>query len=618
MPEIPAGPCLENAEIEWFDGVPRSRRFRDIYFSPDNGLEEARHVFLEQNSLPQRFRALSPGSHFVVAESGFGTGLNFLATWQLWQTSEAARHSVLHYVSVERYPLSSQDLLKALAAWPELATLTDELIDHYPPPVPGVHRLLLMDGRVRLTLFLGDILEGWREMQFQADAWFLDGFAPACNPEMWQDEAFSEMHRHSKPGTTLATFTAAGRVRRGLEQQGFTVTKVAGYGRKPEMLAGHLPGESPATAISPRDTVTIVGAGISGCLLARNLAERGVRVSLLDSGEGPASGASGNRQGALYVKLGVDYNHQTRLALSALLFSQHYYRQFADDCWHETGLLQLAYDEQEASRQRRFLARHNYPQAIFSPVSAAQAADLAGIPIPHDGLWFPRSGWLEPARFCKALVRHPLIHTVFELKVQQVHSDSRGWQLLAEDGRTFTSDSIVLCSGHLTPGILPEGHRYRFKPIRGQVTHLPPGEHQPPDLVVCGSRYLNPANDGISVTGATFDLHSHQQALTPESHRENLTQLTSMLPGIQLKTDPQKLDGRVAFRCTTHDYQPVVGPVRETSPPGLYLLTGLGSKGLAYAPLLAEYLADCLTDQPRALPDSLAGRLGSERCRYPE
>lgn len=617
-------PAIEPAELSWRDGVPESLRFGDVYFSRDNGLEETRHVFLQHNGLPERFARVPAGGQFVIAENGFGTGLNFLAAWQAWREHRPSETATLHFVSVERFPLTRTDLARALALWPELKTLAEALLAVYPPLVRGVHRLVLDGGAVRLTLFFGDIRDAWRSLDFRADAWFLDGFAPARNPDMWLDDTIGQIRRHSRAGTTLATFTSVGRVRRAFIDAGFRMEKAPGYGRKREMLKGILDG-GPSEGPARPDRVVIIGAGIAGCTLARNLAERGQAVTLVDS-EGPGAAASGNAQGALYVKLGVEFNDQTELALSALTFAQRYYQRFGGDAWHATGLLQLGYDDKETSRQARFLERNDYPTEILQPVSREQAAELCGVSTETGGLWFPASGWLEPGRLCRALVDHPLITGHWQRRATGLARPAEGserWQLMFEDGTTLQADQVVVCAGHLTPSLLPVTVPLRLKAIRGQVTHLPESLVQAPRAVLCGNRYLNPALGAFALTGATFDLRDDNPQPTANSNRENLTELQAMLPsafspqsGAEL--DPAGLQARVAFRCTTHDYQPVAGPLC-TDPDGrlagLTLFTGLGSKGLSYAPLLAEYLADRLTGQPRCLPLNLVRRLETRRLQ---
>lgn len=616
-------PSIETAELSWHEGVPESSRFGDVYFNREDGLAESRHVFLRPNRLAERFEAVPAEGSFVVAESGFGTGLNFLATWQAWREHATNQSATLHFVSVERFPLQRDDLVRALALWPELASLAAELADKYPPMTRGAHRILLDGGRVRLTLYLGDIKEAWQGLQFKADAWFLDGFSPACNPEMWLDQALAMIKAHSKPGATLATFTSVSRVRRALESAGFLMSISPGFGRKRDMLAGTLPAEvSPNHDHIPR-TVAIIGAGIAGCLLARNLAERGIPVTLIDSATGPGAGASGNRQGATYVKLGVEFNDQTELALTALCFSQRFYTRFHDQYWHPTGLLQLAWSEQEQDRQRRFLNRNAYPAEVFYPVDQHQAEQLTGVPTLTGGLWFPGSGWLEPAKLCAELAAHPLIRQQFQTDVQQLQRLANAWSIKPATGPEMVSDRVVICAGHLTPSLLPVSGRFRLKTIRGQVTHLESQSLTSPRSVICGPRYLNPAHGGVAVVGATFDLRDDNPDPTVASHKQNLKELTDLLPGILKDTVglEESVEGRVSFRCATHDYQPVADELCDSEgqvSPNLFMFTGLGSKGLTYAPLLAEYLADRLSAQPQCLPSRLIRRLASRRLHQVE
>lgn len=623
MPSNALPPAMETADLIWRDGVPESTRFGDVYFSRDDGLAETRYVFLERNQLPERFHSLGAHGHFVIAETGFGTGLNFLATWAEWQKQRPSEgdHAILHFISVERYPLSTADLRKALESWPELAPMAQELIRHYPPLIKGTHRLVLAGGRIRLTLYLGDVLDAWDDLEFQADAWFLDGFAPSLNPGMWLETAIGKVRAHSKAGTTLATFTSVGRVRRALAAEGFTMAKVAGFGRKREMLTGQLPVAANALPqTQPPQPVAIIGAGIAGTTLARNLAERGVPVFLIDQAPEPASGASGNAQGALYAKLGVDYNDQTELAATALTFSHRFYQRWENDFWHPTGLLQLASTEQEQDRQRRFLNRNQYPDNVLRPVTAGDASELAGIPIQREALWFPQSGWLQPALACNTLIDHPDIRTFFDFQVATIKRENDQWVLHGQDSQPIIAATLIIAAGHRTASLAPrtEGAELRLKPIRGQVTQLPHESFQLPHVVICGTKYLNPPHNGHAITGATFDLRDNTPFPTIESHRENLEQLVQLLPSVQTSVpeDASELQGRVAFRCTTHDYQPAAGGCpdnNQSSANGLYLLTGFGSKGLTWAPLMAEYLADRICGHPPCLNKRLSRRVDAKR-----
>ncbi|PSF05619.1 bifunctional tRNA (5-methylaminomethyl-2-thiouridine)(34)-methyltransferase MnmD/FAD-dependent 5-carboxymethylaminomethyl-2-thiouridine(34) oxidoreductase MnmC [Marinobacter fuscus] len=624
MPPNSQPPAMTPAELTWHDGVPESTRFGDVYFSRDDGLAETRYVFIERNRLPERFQALGQNEHFVIAETGFGTGLNFLATWAEWRAQRADKAPAkLHFVSVERYPLTHADLEQALSYWPELAPLAQELLDQYPPLIQGTHRLLLEGGAIRLTLYFGDILDAWKHLEFVADAWFLDGFAPALNPDMWLETAIQQVRQHSRPGTTLATFTAVGRIRRALADAGFAMAKVTGFGRKRDMLTGELPVEPANTAIqAPAGSVVILGAGIAGTTLARNLAERGVPVMLVDAAESPGRAASGNPQGALYVKLGIEFNDQTELATTALTFSQRFYKRWQGEFWHPTGLLQLATSEAEINRQQRFLGRNRYPAEVLQPVTAEEASRIAGLPLAHDGLWFPRSGWLKPGRACSVLADHPLIRQVFGFEAISLERRQHGWVVRSTAGEQVTGEQVVIAAGHKSGALVPvpDGYKLNLKPIRGQVSEIPAQATSLPEVVICGHKYVNPVDHGSGVTGATFDLRDDNPEPTLEGHRENLTELAAMVPGVGPVDDSllSTLTGRVAFRCSTHDYQPVAGAYQAPGGQrgdgdGLYLFTGLGSKGLVWAPLLAEFLGDLLCGQPRCLPRNISKRIATGR-----
>ena len=621
-------PSIETADIDWSNGAPRCRRFGDVYFCSENGLEEARYVFIGQNRLRERFSLLPAASSFVIAETGFGTGLNFLAAWQAWNETATPRHGCLHFVSAERHPLTPEDLARALTMWPELKVYADQLLEQYPAPITGTHRLVLAGGHVRLTLFFGDVADAWRELDFQADAWFLDGFAPAKNPGMWTSEVIDAMPGHSKPGATIATFTSVGEVRRRLIAAGFAMRKAPGFGQKWDMLTGTLgdatsPGTPPAA--NDVESIAIIGAGVAGSLLARNLAERGLHVTVIDQAQEAGTAASGNIQGALYVKLGIEFNDQAKLGLSSLLFSQRYYQQFGGEHWHPSGLVQLAHSDSEQDRQNRFIARNDYPSAVLQQISPEQVSELAGIPLTRGGLWFPRSGWLEPGGLCRDLIEHERIFQCFGFDVHRLTPCNGKWHIAGNGEQDVVVDQVVICAGHQTPDLIPLKGGFRFRAIRGQVTHLPAKAVKCPDVVVCGSGYLNPAHGGMTLAGATFDLHDSSPTLSTESHRDNLSMLDAMVPGSVDRdsgdVDPAKLDGKVGFRCTTHDYQPVAGPLVDAyGQPleGINLFTGLGSKGLSYAPLLAEYLADRLSGQPVCLPGSLAIRVATGRCHRVE
>ncbi|VAX35369.1 tRNA (5-methylaminomethyl-2-thiouridylate)-methyltransferase / FAD-dependent cmnm(5)s(2)U34 oxidoreductase [hydrothermal vent metagenome] len=232
---------FNTADIIWDKkGLPHSVLFDDKYFCKENGLEESKYTFCGGNALEERWQNLSTNNSgiFTIAETGFGSGLNFLCAWQLWNMC-APKNWKLHYISVDQYPFSNQDLSKALSLWPTLKNFTSQLIKQYNPKK---HKILLMQfnsNNVNVTLIFDHVLKALDQIKkYSVDTWFLDGFAPSKNPEMWSEELFKHIANLSCNGTTLSTFTAAGFVRRGLSAQRFTISKAKGFGTKRHMLKG--------------------------------------------------------------------------------------------------------------------------------------------------------------------------------------------------------------------------------------------------------------------------------------------------------------------------------------------------------------------------------------------
>ena len=295
------------------DGQPRSRLYDDVYFSAEDGLAEARAVFLQGCDLPQ---AWTGRRRFVVGELGFGTGLNILALIELWaRTRPPGGH--LHIFSVEAHPISAEEARRALSHWPELAGLAARLTARWPGRARGPHRVELPDLGVILDVSVGAVAEGLAGWCGRADAWFLDGFAPARNPAMWRDEVLALVAARSAPGAVAATFTVAGQVRRGLAAAGFEVAKAPGFGRKRERLTARLPGVAPPPAGMRQ--VAIVGAGIAGAAAARAVRALGGEAVIFD-GDGRGSGASGNPAALVTPRLDAG------LAEPARIFAQAFRR----------------------------------------------------------------------------------------------------------------------------------------------------------------------------------------------------------------------------------------------------------------------------------------------------
>ncbi len=646
---------LESARLDWsgvggMPDAPYSLAFGDVYFSRQDGRAETEHVFILGNQLPERFASWQETRPFVIGETGFGTGLNMLCAWACFDTY-APPGARLHLVSTEKHPLAQEDLRRALAAWPEFVERARALVNQWPEPVRGVHRLILSE-RVILDLHLGDSAEYLTHLDGRVDAWFLDGFAPSKNPDMWQPALFEAMATHSHPSATLATFTCAGIVKRGLKTAGFEWTKAPGFGRKREMLRGHI--ATPPPDISrqrapwftppshqPARHVAIIGAGLAGASTAEALARRGVQVTLIDR-QAPGAGASGNRQGALYVKLAAETNLQSRFYLAGLLYTRRLLKRLDPErqLWDDCGVLQLAMSDKEARRQATFLRNHALPQSVVEGISAEQASQRAGVSLTWGGLDYPAAGWVRLASLCQRLAECPGI--VFrQASIATLERHDTGWSLELADGSSLAADQIVVANAWQAPDFSPL-EWLPLKPIRGQVSEL----HLPPDAsiaslkrVVCAGGYVLPMLKGVQSFGATFTPGDKDRELRESDHGANVREFEHMLPAYTealraegVEFDPGRLSGRASLRAASPDKSPYAGPVpdapawrKDYAPlqknarrapaiagqhhPGLWISAAHGSRGLASAPLCAEVLASRICDEPMPLEQELVDHL---------
>lgn len=623
------------------EGVPRSAAYGDVYHSDQGGLDQARHVFLAGNGLPQRWRGRQ---RFTVLETGFGLGLNFLATWQAWR-QDPQRSAQLHFVSVEKHPFRRDDLARLHAAWPELAELSAQLLQRWPVPTPGAHRLLLERGAVVLTLFLGDARDLLPRLVLRADALYLDGFSPACNPELWQPDLLRVLSRRCLPGTaetpgaTLATWTVASAVREALADQGWQLEKRPGFGRKRDMLAGQLVHRGrlrfpPPEPVAER-TALVIGAGIAGCAAAERLAARGWRVRVLERNAGPAEEASGNPIGLMHPALARDDNFMARITRAAGGFCLDLLRDLDAEGlplrWSPCGTLQLARDGEQDAAQKETVETLGFPAEHVRHVDAAEAAALAGAAVAHGGWFYPGAGWLVPPSLCLSLLaRWPeRVELLPHRAVDRLVREDGNWRALAADGRELgRASQLILANAHDAARLLPELPLTR---IRGQVSLAPAGTLPAIATALCGNGYVTPAEGGRHCFGATFD-DDDDPLPRIDGHLANLDHLRALLPEADLSAlDPAVLAGRVGFRTMAPDRLPLAGPIPDREAlardprrreaqlaeiprvPGLHCLVGLGSRGMVWAPLMAELLAARLEGEPLPLERELADALDPAR-----
>ena len=470
-------------------------------------------------------------------------------------------------------------------------------------------------------------------MNQKVDAWFLDGFAPAKNPDMWSPHLFSAMARLARPGATLATFTSAGFVRRGLQEAGFTMRKTKGFGRKRDMLVGvmeqdlAIPAQAPwfARRASISREVAIVGGGIASALLSLALLHRGWQVTLYCADEAPATGASGNRQGALYPLLSSHDPALFQFFPAAFTFARRLYDSLPVAFDHDwCGVTQLGWDEKSQQKITQMLSL-GLPEAIAHAVTAQQVAETAGVDTGCGGIQYPLGGWLCPAELTSAAIalgqsRGLTVH--YAHKVQSL-SRTTHWKLRFADGKEAQHASVVLANGHHISQFTQTASLPVY-PVGGQVSHIPAA----PQLsklrqVLCYDGYLTPQNpsNGHHCIGASYHRGETDMQYSEADQQQNRQRLLDCFPDASWAKEVDVSEGkaRCGVRCATRDHLPMAGNVpdydatlevyqdladnKETAVsapvhPELFMLGGLGSRGLCSAPLLAEALAAQMSDEP--------------------
>ncbi|MCM2679238.1 bifunctional tRNA (5-methylaminomethyl-2-thiouridine)(34)-methyltransferase MnmD/FAD-dependent 5-carboxymethylaminomethyl-2-thiouridine(34) oxidoreductase MnmC [Echinimonas agarilytica] len=635
------------------DGTPVADDFDDVYFSNDDGLAETQYVFLAGNQLLKRWRAHTC-SVFTVAETGFGSGMNFLALRQAFDdflVTQSNRNACrLHFITFEKYPMTLDALEQSHQQFPSLCNYAQALRAQYPEhPIPGCHRLEFDQGRITLDLWFGDANDILPELSTAnhgiVDAWFLDGFAPSKNPDMWSSTLFKHMFRLAKPYATVATFTAAGFVRRGLAEAGFEVSKISGYGNKRDMTVATKPNKTiTQTGTAPcEQKVAVIGGGLSGCLTAWELSNRGYSVTLICKDSSLAQQASGNRQGALYPLLSPAEEHVSQFFLHAYRFSRMRLAQLtsltASIAHQWCGVLHLSCND-DLIRKHKSIANFHFPESVVHSVDAAQASDLAGIELEYPGIFYPNGGWFCPGDICRFIAAelHAKGQPVkLDMNVDEIEKVGHVWALTTS-AEVLEFDTVVIASGADSAKFDVTQH-IPLNAVRGQVSHVPETSNTSPlKTVLCHTGYVTPAHDGEHCIGATFVRRTTHTELSEEEHQTNLQRLSDRLQSSVLANEWEHspMAGKVGFRASVRDHMPLVGSVPDWDSlalrtthgdmknlphaQGLYIISGLGARGICSAPIAANIIANYIDGTAQPVEQSILdvidpSRFGWRRLR---
>jgi len=586
------------------DGTPRNPRFDDIYHSVTGGLAQARHVFLGGCGLPA---AWAGQRQWRILELGFGLATNFLAAWQAWR-DDPARPALLHFTSIEAYPVAAADLLRGAESQPAVAPLARELAARWQGLTPGIHRLVFEQGRVLLTLAVGDVAAMLRELDFTADAVFLDGFGPQRNPAMWSTATLKGVARLCRRDTRVATWTIAAQVRRDLATCGFEVRKVAGLPPKRDALQGRyapawqvkgLRGSEPA---QPSRCV-VIGAGIAGAAVAASLARRGWEVEVLDAADQPAAGASALPAGLLAPHQSPDDNLLSRLSRAGVrLTLQECAQRLAPGEWQPGGVLEFRGDDS------RPLPPVPQLDPWSRPASAAEVA-AAGWPPGAAAWWHAQAAWVRPSALVRSWLATPGLCFRGGCRVARLARDGPGWRLLDAAGEILAEAPLVVVAAAYASGALAGLTTYA---VRGQVSWGPHRAGLPPFPVNGHGHFLpavpTPAGPAW-FSGSTYGRGDTDASLRSEDQQANLQRLRQLLPAAAQILEPDFGAGAVqawaGVRCTSADRRPLVGEWQ----PGLWVSTAMGSRGLTFAALCGELIAARLHAEPLPIESRLAKAL---------
>lgn len=603
---------IQTADLAWqcIDGIeiPISKQFGDVYFSKDNGLLETRHVFLNGNDLPERLQQLQDFDYFCIGETGFGTGLNILALWQLWQKVRPSNHSHLHVISVEKFPLTKTDLIRALHAWPELKLLTDQLIQQYPLPLAGCHRLSFPNERFSIDLWLGDAHDVFPNIAktHPVNAWFLDGFAPSCNPDMWEEQVLKHLVRLSNVGTTFSSFSVAGVLKRGLQQHGLSISRPRGFKHKREMLKAVWAAETHETCQSIETNknqkkirhIAIIGAGIAGLTTAWACAKRGHQVTIFEQSTA-LSGASGNPLALLNPKLCAIEQTSEHLMTLAWQYAITHYAQFS--AFQKIQVHQLALKNPEDL----IALSEQYPSDILhmdEPEQGLLQSTYLSLNLCHAGV-------ISPQKLCLEILQNPSIqvrHTKVIKLEQHAHV-----HLNDAEHQCHNFDHVVVCAAYDSAALFTTYPT--LKPTRGQISWLKNTETplQAQHAYSYGG-YCMQLNQEQLILGASFHPNCTDTHVSDEDHRHNFNLLHSAFPNYASTLAPiQEWQGRASIRAQSLDYFPLVGQVDLNTE--IYTLAGLGSKGFLFAPLCSEVLVAQMLNEICPVSETLMQKLSPQR-----
>ena len=593
---------MEEAELDWISGDPFSKTYQDFYFSKNKAISECNFIYLEGNQLLKRWSNLERDYVFNIGELGFGTGINFLVTLQKWKGIKTPTNW-LNYFSIEKNPIPFEDLLKVYKKYKDVYKISIPLIDKFPINCRGFHRIDFPKERASLTLAYGEVNECLKNIKVKDlsfDAWFLDGFSPQKNPEIWNDEVFNLIADLSCEGSSFSTFSSAKIVKDNLKKNNFSFSKPKGFSNKRHMLKGKYISYKKINKSTLNKRIGIIGAGISGCSLANLLSTKGYRVSLFEKEEDLNSKSLFNTSLVLYPRLSVGNDAYAEYCLQSYLFSTKFFEEIGKPFWNKTGVLLLDFNQQTKKRFKTLISLRK-DSRIFRKVTASEASKLSGIKLKKGGLFFPDAGWLDLKGVCSFMLEDPNVNLVLNNRINSIKKEKREYEVTSNNSK-YRFDHICLCTSFETDQLLAVKG---LSKKRGQTSVVENKILDDLKIPICANGYLSPSLKNTNVIGSTYSKVKNKN-LSIKEHEENVKKIKDITT-----SKLNIVSGHVGFRATTKDHLPLVGNAN-----GIFLNIGHGSRGSTSAPFSSQFISDLISKSPPIFSSKLRKAVNPERFKF--
>ena len=557
----------------------RSREYDDIFFQKD-GIDESKYVFFDQNNIQEKFDKLKPNSSFTIGEIGFGLGLNFLIAIKKWKKSNNVnKNTELNYIAFDKFVIDEEILRNLSLIYPDIKPEAEILIKNMQPLKSGINFINIFELNLKLIFFVGDISEQLNLaktlLNTKIDSWFFDG---KKNPEMWSKKIFIDALHLSSNEASFSTYTSSGVVKKSLADLGIQFNKVKGFGKKRHMLTGIFPKKVfPDIKNNSSLRIAIIGSGLSGSITANKLAKNNnFKVTVFDSQE---SRASSSPNAAMYPKLALGSDTRSQFVFQSYFYAASYYSENIPE-FNNEGIIFLSSNENKKDWINRFMKFNR--NDIAHKISKNEIHELTGIEQDYSGLKFNIGGCLSPNKVCE----HHLMHKNIEYKDSfyfesfEVNDHNKININFLNKESEDSYDYLILALGSGIKKFIPS-----LNILKGSLIALKNNKFKKVKIPINHSGYILPVKDGFSWIGS-----SHQKNVPTinqeDSDEEILNNLNSLInTDISSNEVIKRWSGD---RITTPNKLPICGTYKNHN--NVFLIGGLGSRGLSYAPALAEHI----------------------------